>query len=209
MTRFKLLLSGVMLAGWARAWATQNSSDASLDDSRLYVALFLAFLGMSIGIFAGMKRGFNLFGAAIGGFFLGPFAFLLLFIPALASRTEKRIKCPFCGSLIRPDASVCGHCHRDLKTEIVLPEPTPKPPAPKAKPVPKAKTAVPNVVSTEFAQYSEMARRTIPGAFIRPAIPNAEPKDAKEKVTRCSNPDCNRILPPPYHKCPHCGTLQD
>ena len=209
MNRFTILVAGSVLTSWARALSADDFSIASLDGLALSVAVLLALFGMMIGIFAGRQRGFNLFGAALGGFFLGPFAFLLFFMPGLDPRTENWVKCPFCAGLIRPNAAVCGHCHRHLDTAPDLSEPTPTPPIQRSKSNPKTEPTAPVGVSTEFAQYSEMARRTIPGAFIRPAIPDDTAKAAKEKVIRCVNPDCNRILPPPYHTCPHCGTTRD
>ena len=84
--------------------------------------LFWPLLGALIGIGAGMKRGFNLAGAAIGGALLGPLAFLMFFMSGLVSRSEKQVKCPFCAEFIRPEAVVCKHCHRDLPGTSVVPE---------------------------------------------------------------------------------------
>lgn len=99
--------------------------------------LFWPLLGAVIGISAGMKRGFNLAGSALGGALLGPLAFLMFFMSGLVSRSEKRVKCPFCAEFVRPEALVCKHCHRDL-TE------SPRATVPGAgRPSPALKTAVP------------------------------------------------------------------
>jgi hypothetical protein len=75
---------------------------------------FWPLLGALIGISAGMKRGFNLVGSAIGGILLGPLAFLMFFMSGLVSRSEQRVQCPFCAEFIRPEASVCKHCGKDV-----------------------------------------------------------------------------------------------
>jgi hypothetical protein len=75
---------------------------------------FWPLLGALIGISAGMKRGFNLVGSAIGGILLGPLAFLMFFMSGLVSRSEQRVQCPFCAEFIRPEANVCKHCGKDV-----------------------------------------------------------------------------------------------
>ena len=208
MKRFYLSIPLLFLAGCTRSWAAPDAGLISMDNSALYLALIVAFLGMTVGVFASTKRGLNIFRAAIGGLFLGPFAFLLFFISARVSCSERGVKWLLCGGWMSSEDAVCGGGgYRDIKNETGIPEADQKPPLPKATPTQKAKAAAPTDLSSlEFAQYSEMLRRTMPGAFIRQYPIEYAAKLGEESVIRCSNPDCNRILPPPHHTCPHCGT---
>jgi hypothetical protein len=80
----------------------------------IYISMFWLLSGALIGLGAGMKRGFNLFGSFFGGALAGPFAILMFWMDGLVSSSERRVPCPFCAEFIRPQAIVCMHCHRDL-----------------------------------------------------------------------------------------------
>jgi hypothetical protein len=45
---------------------------------------------------------------------LGPLAFLLFFVKGIVSSNEQQRKCPFCAEWIRPEATVCKHCHKNV-----------------------------------------------------------------------------------------------
>ncbi|MBK1719514.1 hypothetical protein [Thiocystis violacea] len=203
MKRFSFLIPLIWLAGWTRSWAAPDAGDLSLEASVLYVALILAFLGMTVGVFASTKRGFNIFRAAIAGFVLGPFAFLLFFRPGPASCSESGVKWWLLGGRMSADDAA----GQDAVKETGLPEPERQSPLPEAPSSRKAKPAAAKDLSSEFAQYSEMLRRTMPGALIRENPIDYAEKFGEAPVIRCSNPDCNRLLPPPHHQCPHCGTF--
>jgi len=76
--------------------------------------LFWPLLGALIGFYAAQKKGFSAVGGVIGGLLLGPFAFLLFFVSGIMSANEQQRKCPFCAEWIRPEATVCKHCHKDV-----------------------------------------------------------------------------------------------
>ena len=46
---------------------------------------------------------------------LGPFAVLMFAVSGITSSKEQR-KCPFCAEWIKPEATVCKHCRKDLPT---------------------------------------------------------------------------------------------
>jgi hypothetical protein len=76
--------------------------------------LFWPLIGAAIGAYAAQKRGFSTIGGVIGGLLLGPLAFLLFFVSGIVSANEQQRKCPFCAEWIRPEATVCKHCHKDV-----------------------------------------------------------------------------------------------
>jgi len=75
--------------------------------------LFWGLLGTLIGLSAARKKGFSPVAGAIGGFLLGPLAFLLLAVSGV-SRGEANKKCPHCAEWIKAEAKVCKHCGRDV-----------------------------------------------------------------------------------------------
>jgi hypothetical protein len=76
--------------------------------------LFWPLLGALIGFYAAQKNGFSTVGGVIGGMLLGPLALLLCFVTGIVSSSEQQRKCPYCAEWIRPEATVCKHCHRDV-----------------------------------------------------------------------------------------------
>src|SRR4051794_31053835 len=71
-------------------------------------------IGAAIGAYAAQKKGFSVVGGVIGGLLLGPLAFLLFFVSGIVSTNEQQRKCPFCAEWIRPEASICKHCHKEV-----------------------------------------------------------------------------------------------
>jgi hypothetical protein len=78
--------------------------------------LFIPIVWFLFGIIAGM------IGASKGrggctwfvlGFLLGPFGLLVALLPATANPGVTR-KCPFCGEIVKHEASICRFCHKDL-----------------------------------------------------------------------------------------------
>jgi hypothetical protein len=78
------------------------------------MVLFWMLIGAAIGVYAAQKKGFSTIGGVIGGLLLGPLAFLLFFVSGIVSSNEQQRKCPFCAEWIRPEATVCKHCHKDV-----------------------------------------------------------------------------------------------
>jgi hypothetical protein len=76
--------------------------------------LFWPLLGAAIGYGAAQKRGFSTVSGLLGGILLGPFAFLMFFVSGIVSADEQLRKCPFCAEWIRPEATVCKHCHKEV-----------------------------------------------------------------------------------------------
>jgi len=76
--------------------------------------LLWGLLGAAIGFYAAQKKGFSTVGGVIGGWMLGPLAFLLFFVSGIVSSNEQQRKCPFCAEWIRPEATVCKHCHKEV-----------------------------------------------------------------------------------------------
>src|SRR5262245_7512902 len=76
--------------------------------------LFWPLMGAAIGAYAAQKKGFSTIGGVIGGLLLGPLAFLLFFVSGIVSSNEQQRKCSFCAEWIRPEATVCKHCHKDV-----------------------------------------------------------------------------------------------
>ncbi|NEV64448.1 zinc ribbon domain-containing protein [Thiorhodococcus minor] len=226
MKRLVLYLPTLTLAGAGPAAAASSFSDASTGEVILYVAIILAFVGMSIGAIAGVKRGFNVFATGVGGFFLGPFAFVLFFVPrAKTEASEETPQCPFCHEPMASGAKVCGQCGWDAAKQQGIAQPQREAEfqkdsestrrrrrskrRSKSKGDASAKHEAHKDLSSEFAQYSEMLRQTLPGTLNRPKdIAYMEKFSKKDEGVHCSNPDCRRLLLPPYEKCPHCGRVQ-
>ncbi|NEX23203.1 DUF4282 domain-containing protein [Thiorhodococcus mannitoliphagus] len=223
MKRLVLHVPLFALAGSGAVWAAPAFSDASMGDVIPYVVIIFAFLGMSVGAIAGVKRGFNVFATGIGGFFLGPLAFVLFLVPRAkrVKRQKEADQCPFCRESMAPGAKVCGNCGWDpaKKKGISEPqreaaiqadsEPRRRRSRSKSKSPSTAKRDASNNLSSEFAQYSEMLRQTLPGTLNRPKDIDYMAKfSKKDEGIHCANPACQRMLLPPYEKCPHCGTVQ-
>lgn len=215
MKRITVMSIWIALAGSAQTWAAPNAHDATPDYSVFYFVLMLAVVGMSVGTLAGVKKGFSLGRATIGGFLLGPFAFLLFFIPTPASGSGNSLQRLFCVGPRSSDVTAGEDCHRTIDHEPGVPEPSQRQPTRKTKSKRAAKskretkpTAHTEPPASVFAEESEMLRQTMPGALVRTERIDYAEKFVHEDVARCSSPDCGRLLPPPYHRCPHCGTVQ-
>ncbi|MBK1721375.1 hypothetical protein CKO23_03790 [Thiocystis violacea] len=220
MKRLLLFIPLIALPGLAQSWAVPDFDGATLGDTPLflYATLIWALVGVTGGVFAGRMRGFNAAVGAIGGLFLGPLSLLLFFVPARTPALEAPLSCPVCARRIAPGQALCGGCGWDPKKPSVTVEPSPVAPSRKEASAPKKQAVrsqprleVPQDLSSEFAQYSEMLRRSLPGALDRPVLIDYTEKFAQvveDDAIRCSNPRCKRLLPPPYHLCPHCGTEQ-
>lgn len=83
--------------------------------------LIWALIGALIGTVAAQKKGFSIVGGVLGGLLLGPLAFLMFFISGISNDDTNRKKCPHCAEWIKGEATVCKHCHRELRP--------PRPPA--------------------------------------------------------------------------------
>lgn len=73
--------------------------------------LFWVGLGALIGVAAAQRKGFSIVTGIIGGLLLGPLAVLMFFVSGGKGALRK---CPHCAEWIKPEASVCKHCHKDL-----------------------------------------------------------------------------------------------
>lgn len=76
--------------------------------------LFWIVLGALIGVAAAQKKGFSIVVGIIGGMLLGPLAVLMFAVSGVASSKDRQRKCPFCAEWIKPEATVCKHCHKDI-----------------------------------------------------------------------------------------------
>jgi hypothetical protein len=76
--------------------------------------LFWLVIGALIGVHAAQKKGFSIVAGVIGGLLLGPFAVFMYFVSGVASSKDRQRKCPFCAEWIKPEATTCKHCHKDL-----------------------------------------------------------------------------------------------
>jgi hypothetical protein len=81
--------------------------------------LFWPLLGALIGVSAAQKKGFSTTTGVISGLLLGPLAFLMFFVSGVFSASEQQRKCPYCAEWIRPEASVCKHCHKDVPPVVI------------------------------------------------------------------------------------------
>lgn len=69
--------------------------------------------GALIGYIASQTRGYSAVAGILGGAFLGPLS-VLMFAVSGVTRHDARRKCPHCAEWIKPEASVCKHCGRDV-----------------------------------------------------------------------------------------------
>lgn len=74
---------------------------------------FWGLLGGAIGAAAAQRKGFSVAGGVVGGIILGPLAVLMFLVSGVSSSKEAR-KCPYCAEWIKPEATVCKHCHKEL-----------------------------------------------------------------------------------------------
>ena len=70
-------------------------------------------LGGLIGVAAAQKKGFSVVVGLVGGILLGPLAILMFAVSGVSSGSQAR-KCPFCAEWIKPEATVCKHCHKEM-----------------------------------------------------------------------------------------------
>jgi hypothetical protein len=162
----------------------------------------LAFLGMAVGVLAATRRRLNVLGAAVGGLLLGPLAFLLFFVPRRVPETLIETRAHEGKAPAAPEGGHRGSSPPSAEQEPVAPKRQRRTEAPPPKP------NVRDDISSEFAQYSEMLRRTLPGALDRPEVIDYAGRFAADDVDRCSNPMCGRLVPPQTTKCPHCGMVR-
>ena len=89
--------------------------------------LFWGAIGAFIGYKAAEKKGFSVPVGCIAGAALGPiFAFALFYMSGVGAAGDvARRKCPFCAEQVKPEATVCKHCHKDLPA-AAPPRPAPK-----------------------------------------------------------------------------------
>lgn len=210
----------ILLIWPAQTWAAP-SLESVVRDYGLYLAigaLSLALIGVGVGVLAARKRGFNAVLGALAGLVLGPLSPLLFLAPRREAATQEA-QCPQCGEGIPAGRVSCASCGWD--PERPVPQASPQKPASAAKGERKSASKrrarrmveVDDDLSSEFAQYSEMLRKTLPGALDRPELIDYGQKFAQvaavsDDSNRCCNPACDRLLPPPYEHCPHCGTKQ-
>lgn len=76
--------------------------------------LMWLLLGGAIGAAAAQKKGFSMVGGIVGGMLLGPLAVLMFGVSGVSSSKERK-KCPFCAEWVMSAATVCKHCHKDLR----------------------------------------------------------------------------------------------
>ena len=79
-----------------------------------------AIFGALIGYLASQKRGFSAIGGVVGGLLLGPLALLMFLMDGIVSKNEKGKKCPFCAEWVKPDATICKHCGRDISPRAIV-----------------------------------------------------------------------------------------
>src|SRR5690349_8364341 len=84
-----------------------------------FMLLFWPLVGALIGAYAAQKRGFSTAGGVIGGLLLGPLAFLLFFVSGIVSSSEQQRKCPYCAEWIKPEATICKHCHKEVEPQPI------------------------------------------------------------------------------------------
>lgn len=77
------------------------------------MALTWLLLGALIGFAASQRRGFSAVGGILGGMLLGPLAFLMFFVSGV-SKGDITKACPHCAERIKPAATVCKHCKREV-----------------------------------------------------------------------------------------------
>jgi hypothetical protein len=84
------------------------------------IVIAWAAFGALIGYVAAQKKGFSTVAGLLGGAALGLAAPLLFLVSGIARAGDiSRRQCPFCREWVKPDATVCRYCHRDLPNEAV------------------------------------------------------------------------------------------
>ena len=76
--------------------------------------IFWLLLGALIGAYAAQRKGFSMIGGLLGGALLGPLALLMFFVSGISSADGRQRKCPFCAEWVKPEATVCKHCRKEL-----------------------------------------------------------------------------------------------
>ena len=78
----------------------------------MFIILWL-IIGVIVGAIIGDHKGRAGEGAVLG-LILGPIGWLIVALGANHKLERETRKCPFCAELVKREATICKHCHREL-----------------------------------------------------------------------------------------------